>query len=1559
MSFRFLLVSVCVLMSASLSHAQLAITEFLSSNYAGLTDELLNEEDWVEIQNTSSSTVNLSGWYLTDDASNLRKWPFPAWTLNAGNRLVVFASARDKRPVQTTAGLDNANTLASPRLATNFKLANNAGGYLALTKDLTSGGLSLVSVYSNYPRQFANVSSGFSTGGTTAAGVSLFAPGPGVMRYLVPTAATPATWNTPDFDASAWTAAAGTTIGFDSDETTNVGSTSYLPYFTVNLGKPVSGVPHVMWSVNSCLYTRYSFDVADKAAVASLLLKIKYEDGFVAWLNGVEVARGNFTGSAAYNSITTARIETLALADESFDITTLGLPALRTGTNVLAIQGINGSASSNDFLLAPKLEAVPAGAAPPVAYFASPTPGAANSAEKTNVAPYIGTVTGDASELTPGVLNLPARPAGGAGSAPLVVTARVAASQRELATSNPVQLKYLVMYGAEVSLNMADNGVAPDAVAADGIYTAQIPTTSLTAGQMLRWRVTATDSAGNVRPAPEYLSTTDSDQYYGTVAADTISTQLSVYHVFVPGAYTPNNTHAIDLNNLTGGRGSIFYDGELYDNVNFRIKGDTTRTLNKRAHRVDFNSAHKFRFDNNAKRLRELALNAEYVDPSYSRQFMSMWLHRSTSGLAATRHFPVRTQINGAFWQLAFHTETQDSEVVEYMGLDGDGAIYAAVGQMITAGGEKQSRVWEAGNADQAAFITAITATPIDTTRKNNVFDQIDIPALVNYMVCARMTQEADDVWSNVVIHRDSNGTGEWRVIPFDLNLSWGQLYYADYTATNGIINATDDTNKSHPFYGTSQCGTLNYATGRWQRMYDAIISVPETRAMFLRRMRTVMDTYLQAPGTANPVLEAQLDAHIARISPEVALDKAIWGWPAVGGPYGLGNVSLTTAVNDIKNSFIAPRRTHFFNTHTSTVNVGLANSNSAGIPNAPQPATFPLTIAGYEGKPTGVGKQDEEYVQITNPNAFAADISGWKLAGAVDFTFKAGTVINAGGSLYVSPKQQAFRARAVSPRGGEGRFVVGPYSGQISARGENIQILNPAGFLVTSLATTVAPTAAQNQLRITEINYNPPDPSPAELAALPNSTATDFEFLELTNTGATALNVGGATFSKGVTFTFPANYSIAAGASVLIVANQPAFTFRHGSGKTVAGTFWGNLSNSGEAIELLDPAGESVLDFTYDDAWFPETDGKGKTLVVSDAAAPYTAWDTGAAFWRASQQPGGTPGSAIYNTAPVAAADPYTVNEDNLLTVTAPGVLGNDTDAEHTPLQAFLVAAPSTGTLNLALDGSFTYAPPANFNGQVTFTYQAGDGIANSATATVTITVGPVNDLPAFAADPIAAPATAGTPLSGQLSATDADAGAVLSFAKQSGPAWLTVSASGGLSGTPANSDAGLNVFSVSVSDGSATVTATLNVMVTAVGPTLTAFNVTNFTAPERANPGVSGPAADPDGDGIPNLLEYAFGTNPRDAGGATRQVLPTVPTVSDQAYAALTFTRIKGATDLAFLLEVSSTPGDAGFAEVPSTVVTTVDNLDGTETVTLRETAPIASGTTLRFVRLRVRQN
>jgi hypothetical protein len=94
-------------------------------------------------------------------------------------------------------------------------------------------------------------------------------------------------------------------------------------------------------------------------------------------------------------------------------------------------------------------------------------------------------------------------------------------------------------------------------------------------------------------------------------------------------------------------------------------------------------------------------------------------------------------------------------------------------------------------------------------------------------------------------------------------------------------------------------------------------------------------------------------------------------------------------------------------------------------------------------------------------------------------------------------------------------------------------------------------------------------------------------------------------------------------------------------------------------------------------------------------------------------------------NAVPIAANDDYRGSRDDALAVAAPGVLGNDSDANGDPMTVRLVGGAAQGTLTLQADGSFTYMPVLGFTGTDEFTYAASDGKGESAVATVTIAVG------------------------------------------------------------------------------------------------------------------------------------------------------------------------------------------------------------------------------------------
>ncbi|HTD65555.1 MAG TPA: lamin tail domain-containing protein, partial [Candidatus Limnocylindria bacterium] len=500
------------------------ISEFLASNNGGLRDEDGASPDWIEIFNSGSNTVNLDGWFLTDDSSVLTMWRIPSTNVPPNGFLIVFASGKNRA------------TPGAP-LHANFSLG--AGGeYLALVHP---DGITIANDFpAPFQEQFANISYGVAQNLLVTRLASNTSP----ARIFVPTNGNlGTTWTATAFNDSAWRAGTngagyetyvagfairniransgvcdlsaadavlanpsqqasvftetravvnyvntegganfggdatfpGLTIGVDinnfvleaagiltipsagnwtfgvnSDDgfRVDIGANtfSYPPprgpgdtFATFNLaagdypvrlvfyecgggaeveffaaagshgsfngnfrlvGDTASGgltvkslptgggstsfrsviktdVQAEMLSRASSAYVRLPFDVPDPTAFSTLTLRVKYDDGFVAYLNGTEIARRNAPATPQWNSVATAnRASTNALAFEDIDVTSR-LNLLQPGVNVLAIHGLNDSATSSDFLVIAELvENKILGLTNH--YFSTPSPGAVN-----------------------------------------------------------------------------------------------------------------------------------------------------------------------------------------------------------------------------------------------------------------------------------------------------------------------------------------------------------------------------------------------------------------------------------------------------------------------------------------------------------------------------------------------------------------------------------------------------------------------------------------------------------------------------------------------------------------------------------------------------------------------------------------------------------------------------------------------------------------------------------------------------------------------------------------------------------------------------------------------------------------------------------------------------------------------------------------------------------------------------------------------------------------------------------------------------------------------------
>ena len=153
--------------------------------------------------------------------------------------------------------------------------------------------------------------------------------------------------------------------------------------------------------------------------------------------------------------------------------------------------------------------------------------------------------------------------------------------------------------------------------------------------------------------------------------------------------------------------------------------------------------------------------------------------------------------------------------------------------------------------------------------------------------------------------------------------------------------------------------------------------------------------------------------------------------------------------------------------------------------------------------------------------------------------------------------------------------------------------------------------------VKITEIHYHPSE--------YPPHAEDDLEFIELKNTGTATVNLSGAAF-QGITYVFPPASTLDPGQHLVLAGSSSAFQARY-PWATPFAEYAGQISNAGEVVTLLDSSSNVVTSVSYDDAapWPVAPDGAGPSLVPvnPDPALP----QSDPAAWRASTANGGSPG--------------------------------------------------------------------------------------------------------------------------------------------------------------------------------------------------------------------------------------------------------------------------------------------------------------------------------------------
>ncbi|HET6409664.1 MAG TPA: lamin tail domain-containing protein, partial [Chthoniobacteraceae bacterium] len=303
------------------------------------------------------------------------------------------------------------------------------------------------------------------------------------------------------------------------------------------------------------------------------------------------------------------------------------------------------------------------------------------------------------------------------------------------------------------------------------------------------------------------------------------------------------------------------------------------------------------------------------------------------------------------------------------------------------------------------------------------------------------------------------------------------------------------------------------------------------------------------------------------------------------------------------------------------TLQNGVSNSEGATIPNTPT-----ITFSGNAGSavnslsfstsgfvdPQGAGTFAAMQWRMAEVNPSAAYVPGEKRLLEILASYDSGEIV---------PFASQFRFPASACVPGK------RYRARVRHK-DNTGRWSHWSAPVEFTAGTADVSLYKSSLVISELMYHPADPTAEE--SLQGWAEEDFEYIELRNVSALAVELTDVRFTEGVHFDFPNGAVLQAGATTLVVRNSAAFAARHGAGKPVAGPWRAadSLSNGGENLVLSFGAEIPIIEFDYDDAspWPVAADGSGPSLVL---LRPETIPDhDDGRNWRASYAAGGSPGS-------------------------------------------------------------------------------------------------------------------------------------------------------------------------------------------------------------------------------------------------------------------------------------------------------------------------------------------
>ncbi|MDP6637593.1 MAG: lamin tail domain-containing protein, partial [Phycisphaerae bacterium] len=1164
------------------------ITEFMADNDNTLLDGDGNSSDWVEIYNDSDAVVNINDWYMTDDAGDLAKWRLPDagvtdLTLQPGQYLVVMASgAGDDDNIVDY--IDSAGYIHA-----NFALDVD-GDSIALVE---SDGATVVDAYWDFSPQVEDVSYGI------GAEVSLttFVQDAGEVDYLVPADGTlGATWTNAGFTPGAEWSSGSLGVGYESSGSDYANLIeSFVPAGTVSA------------------YTRMEFDVANASAVAALTLRMKYDDGFVAYLNGWKVESANAPVSPVWNSTASApHSDQQAKVFQDFSLSS-HIDKLLTGSNVLAVHSLNTHSGSSDLLMLPELLGYVSSGMTDYGFFASATPGSANAQS------FLGFVGDTAFSVDRGFYDTafdveiscdtdgavirytldgstPTSSTGTIYSVPINVsgttTLRAAAFKNGYEPSNVDTQTYIFI-----------DDVVNQSSSPGGLW----PTSSIN-GQVFDYGMDPDIVGGyntlqQVKDALTSISTislvTDMDNLFDSSTGIYVNPREDGYEWERPASM--ELIHPDDIS------GPGFVDSVLEGfqiNAGLRIRGGSSRTPSNPKHsfRLFFRSEYgdsKLEFplfgDEGADEFDKVDLrtgqNFSWNNSTGDRAAYATWLYdiftRDTArdmDQPYTRGRYYHLYLNGQYWGLYQTEERPEANFGEsYMGGndadydalksgDNQGVIEATDGTL-----DGYYDLWSEVNSGVTSNSDyfRIQGMNVDGTTNPAYTRLLDVENLIDYMIPVFYGGNTDmplgpphggTIPRNLFMLYNRVNPDGVQFIPHDaehsLELSRGVNFnYVDHTLTSSL--------------------SLQQNCNPWWLHLELMADNEEYRIAFADRVHDYFfnDGLLTADAAVDRLLVRAAEIEIAIIA-----ESARWG-DAKAATSPMTNADWQAAVDMLVNDYM--------NASPSTrSDIVLQQLISAGW--------YPSSTEAPAFNQHGGRVSDGFELLITAP------------AGTIYYTLDGsdprdiGGGVNAGASIYSGVPVTLIQSTEVKARVYSG--------GQWSA-------LNRAEFRFNA-------QAAADNLVVSEINYNPYDPTDEELAVDGTFTASDFEFIELFNIGAETVDLSDVRFSVGVTFNFAITDTIEPGQRVVIVSNEAAFQARYGLGSVIAGQFTDGLSNGGDTISVSS-GGTGIIYFNYDDSgdWPDRPDGNGSSVELIDPSGTDPASYADGDFWRSSNEYGGSPG--------------------------------------------------------------------------------------------------------------------------------------------------------------------------------------------------------------------------------------------------------------------------------------------------------------------------------------------